>query len=199
MGMRLGHIRLGVFVLGLACFLSFSFAFAAQILFPSLPLNCLLLLNWSQLSPKWPSLFRFSNLSFSLLFYSFTNSLRPSLRFPPKFQSVRFPPPLFLGICLISQSISVRIFCFEESFTNSDDHATIATLNFTIDRLNSASPGTFLLEHRHKSLRISRENSWDLMSKSVLYLPLSFWDILGFVPFFGFSPPFRPLRLDFNC
>ncbi|KAL3103114.1 hypothetical protein niasHS_002300 [Heterodera schachtii] len=79
-------------------------------------------------------------------------------------QFVLFPPLL-----LIHQfASSVAAFPSQipiESFTNSDDHATIATLNFTIDRLNSASPGTFLLEHRHKSLRISRENSWDLMSK----------------------------------
>uniref|UniRef100_A0A914GTZ2 Glutamate receptor 1 n=1 Tax=Globodera rostochiensis TaxID=31243 RepID=A0A914GTZ2_GLORO len=77
-------------------------------------------------------------------------------------------PPLQFVLLLLHLGVPVDGYPSQipiESFTNSDDHAAIATLNFTIDRLNSASPGTFLLEHRHKSLRISRENSWDLMSK----------------------------------
>uniref|UniRef100_A0A915P6N4 Ionotropic glutamate receptor C-terminal domain-containing protein n=2 Tax=Meloidogyne TaxID=189290 RepID=A0A915P6N4_9BILA len=54
---------------------------------------------------------------------------------------------------------------FFESFSTAGDLAVLATLNFTVNRLNSGTPSTFLLAHKNRQLRMAVDDSWGMISK----------------------------------
>uniref|UniRef100_A0A914MBM2 Uncharacterized protein n=1 Tax=Meloidogyne incognita TaxID=6306 RepID=A0A914MBM2_MELIC len=52
-----------------------------------------------------------------------------------------------------------------QSFSTAGDLAVLATLNFTVNRLNSGTPSTFLLAHKNRQLRMAVDDSWGMISK----------------------------------
>lgn len=52
-----------------------------------------------------------------------------------------------------------------QSFTMASDLGLSMTLNYTVNRLNSAMPNTFLLHHKNKFLRIASDDGWSLINK----------------------------------
>ncbi|KAL7069917.1 hypothetical protein ACQ4LE_010823 [Meloidogyne hapla] len=52
-----------------------------------------------------------------------------------------------------------------QSFSTAGDLAVLATLNFTVNRLNSGTPSTFLLAHKNRQLRMAVDDSWGMIAK----------------------------------
>jgi hypothetical protein len=62
-----------------------------------------------------------------------------------------------------------------ESFSTSLDDGLKLTMEWTLDRLNSATPRTFLLQHRHQMLsRVPANDGWALMGKGESFLVMKF-------------------------
>uniref|UniRef100_A0A915DX95 Receptor ligand binding region domain-containing protein n=1 Tax=Ditylenchus dipsaci TaxID=166011 RepID=A0A915DX95_9BILA len=81
---------------------------------------------------------------------------------------------LCLSLCLcLSFCIFLKIcWCYPSkipiiSFTMPDDReqGVTATLNYTVNRLNSAIQNVFLLAHKNKALRTANGDTWGVMNK----------------------------------